>query len=321
MDKVLVIDPALAPFVDRLAASLPQSITIDIVDDFSDEDLARRAADATIFIDARRRIDGSTLAMAPNLRFIQFMGVGFDPVDRAAAASAGVAVAYMPGVNRIGAAEHTVMLMLALLKRVALTEAMTRAGRFVPGDIIVAGIDDLADATVGLLGLGQIGSAVAERLAPFGTTIVYHTRQPVADAERRLGASHVSFEELLRRSTILSLHLPLSAETHHLIGATELASMPPGSYLVNVGRGGLVDEAALREAITSGHLAGAGLDVVEGEIEGINPFADLPQVIVSPHVAGGSGNSMRNVVERCTDNINRYLAGEPLRDLLPAPTD
>jgi glycerate dehydrogenase len=128
------------------------------------------------------------------------------------------------------------------------------------------------------------------------------------------------FKELLRRSTIVSLHVPLSATTHHLIGATELASMPRGSYLVNAGRGGLVDEAALRDSITSGPLAGAGLDVVEGEIDGINPFADLPQVIVTPHVGGGSRNSLRNVVERCTDNIARYLAGEPLQDLLPEPS-
>lgn len=317
MEKVLFIDPALAPFVDRFAERLPAGLDIDIVADFSDADLAGRAADATIFVDARRRIDDATLAMAPNLRYIQFIGVGFDPVDRGAAASAGVAVAYCPGVNRNGTAEHTVMLMLALLKRLPLTETMTRDGRFAPGDIIATGIDDLADATVGLVGLGHIGSAVAERLAPFGPTILYHTRQPVADAERRLGASHVPFEELLRRSTILSLHVPLSAKTHHLIGATELAAMPRGSYLVNAGRGGLVDEAALREAITSGHLAGAGLDVVEVEIDGINPFADLPQVIVTPHVGGGSRNSMNNVVERCTDNINRYLGGEPLQDLLP----
>lgn len=317
MEKVLFIDPALAPFVDRFAERLPAGLDIDIVADFSDADLASRAADATIFVDARRRIDDAVLAMAPNLRYIQFIGVGFDPVDRDAAASAGVAVAYCPGVNRTGTAEHTVMLMLALLKRLPLTEPMTRDGRFAPGDIIATGIDDLADATIGLVGLGHIGSAVAERVAPFGPTILYHTRQPVADAERRLGASHVPFEELLRRSTILSLHVPLSAKTHHLIGATELAAMPRGSYLVNAGRGGLVDEAALREAITSGHLAGAGLDVVEGEIDGINPFADLPQVIVTPHVGGGSRNSMNNVVERCTDNINRYLGGEPLQDLLP----
>jgi phosphoglycerate dehydrogenase-like enzyme len=122
--------------------------------------------------------------------------------------------------------------------------------------------------------------------------------------------------ELLRVSTILTLHVPLTAETHNLIGAAELAAMPAGSWLVNCGRGGLVDEVALREAIVSGHLSGAGLDVLEHETDGVNPFADLPAVIVTPHVGGGSRNSMAGVVERSTANIRRLIAGEPLRDVV-----
>jgi phosphoglycerate dehydrogenase-like enzyme len=108
--------------------------------------------------------------------------------------------------------------------------------------------------------------------------------------------------------------VPLSNETHGLIGARELGLMQPGSWLINAGRGGLVDEAALRSAIESGHLAGAALDVIEHEIDGRNPFADLPQVIVTPHLGGGSRNSMAGVVERCAANIERMLAGEPLVD-------
>jgi phosphoglycerate dehydrogenase-like enzyme len=169
---------------------------------------------------------------------------------------------------------------------------------------------------VGLIGLGQIGQSVAERLAPFGPRILYATRHPVPEAEARLGAEWRTIPDLLSDSTIVSLHLPLSDATRHLIGAAELASMPRGSYLVNTGRGGLVDEAALRAAIVSGHLAGAGLDVIDGETEGVNPFADLPTVIVTPHIGGGSRNSMANVVERCTANIRRYLAGEPVLDVV-----
>ena len=211
------------------------------------------------------------------------------------------------------------MLMLALIKRLSTSELATRAGRFAPGEIISGGIDDLADTTVGLVGMGHIGQAVAERLVPFGARIVYHSRRPVPEIEARLRAEWLPLNEVLRRSNILTLHVPLTPETHHVIGAAEIALMPSGSYLINAGRGGLVDEAALRDAIASGHLAGAGLDVLEHETDGVNPFADLPEVIVTPHLGGGSRNSMNGVVERCTANIRRFLAGEPVLDQIPLP--
>jgi len=206
------------------------------------------------------------------------------------------------------------MLILALIKRLPASERVTRAGRFFPGEVIEAGIDDLADATVGIVGMGQIGRAVAERLAPFGSTIVYHARRDEPEVEARVGARRLPLDELLRASNIVTLHVALTPETHHLIGAAELAMMPRGSWLVNAGRGGLVDEAALRSAVVDGHLAGAALDVVEAETSGTNPFADVPDILVTPHLGGGSRNSMTAVVERSTANIRRFLAGEPLRD-------
>jgi len=316
MPKVLLIDPALAIFRERFAERLPTDVEVVAVASFDAGEFARLAVDAEIVINARRPVDAALFRMAPAIRYVQQIGVGTDPVDWPAAEAAGALVAYNPGVNKTGAAEHAVMLMLALLKRLSSTELATRAGRFEPAEVIAAGIDDLADATVGLIGLGQIGQAVAERLVPFGPRVLYATRHPVPEAEARLGVEWRSIPDLLNASTIVSLHLPLSDATRHLIGADELASMPPGSYLVNTGRGGLVDEAALRAAILSGHLAGAGLDVIDGETEGVNPFADLPTVIVTPHIGGGSRNSMANVVERCTANIRRYLAGQPVLDVV-----
>jgi phosphoglycerate dehydrogenase-like enzyme len=313
MVKVLLIDPALAVLRDRFAERLPSDVEVAVVADFGDEEFRRLAADATVLVNARRPVDASTLAMAPATRFIQMIGAGTDTIDRTAAATAGIAVAFNPGVNRSGVAEQAVMLMLALLKRLPSSEQATRAGRFAPGEIIAGGIDDLADATVGLVGMGQIGQAVAERLAPFGPTIVYHARHPVPDVAG-LAAGPLPLPELLATANIVSLHIPLTAETRHRIGKDEMASMPPGSYLINTGRGGLVDEGALRAAILRGHLAGAGLDVLEHETDGVNPFADLPEVIVTPHLGGGSRNSMDGVVERSTANIRRFLAGEPVRD-------
>jgi phosphoglycerate dehydrogenase-like enzyme len=318
MVKVLLIDPALATFRERFGARLPDEVEVVAVSSFDADEFARLALDAEIFVNARRPVDAALLAMAPDVRFIQQIGVGTDPIDLAAVESRGLLVAYNPGVNKTGAAEHVVMLMLALLKRLPDTERATRAGRFEPSEVIAAGIDDMADATVGLIGLGQIGQSVAERLVPFGPRIVYFARHAVPEAEERLGVERLAIPELLAASTIVSLHLPLSSETRDLIGAPELARMPRGSYLVNTGRGGLVDEGALREAIETGHLAGAALDVIERENEGVNPFADLPNVLVTPHIGGGSRNSMSNVVERCTANIQRYLAGEPVLDVVVA---
>jgi len=313
MVKVLLVDPALAMLRDRFAERLPRDVEVAVVADFGDEEFRRLAADATVLVNARRPIDASTLAMAPATRLIQMIGAGTDTIDRAAAGRAGITVAFNPGVNRSGAAEHAVMLMLALMKRLSSTERATRAGRFAPGEIIADGIDDLADATVGLVGMGHIGQAVAARLAPFGSTIVYHARHPVPGVVG-LAAGPLPLPELLATANIVSLHIPLTPDTQHLIGEREMASMPPGSYLINTGRGGLVDEGALRAAILRGHLAGAGLDVLEHETDGVNPFADLPQVIVTPHLGGGSRNSMEGVVERSTANIRRFLAGEPVRD-------
>jgi phosphoglycerate dehydrogenase-like enzyme len=314
MTKVALVDPALARLALRFAERLPPDVEVVAVGDFGDEELARVAADATVFVNARRPIDAATLAIAPDLRLIQAIGVGIDSVDRDAVAAAGVALAYNPGVNRTGAAEHTIMLMLALIKRLPMCERVTRTGRFAPGEVIAAGIDDLADATVGIVGMGHIGRAVAERLGPFGSTIVYHARRHDPDIEARVGARRLPLGELLRISNIVTLHVPLTPETHHMIGAAELAAMPRGSWLVNAGRGGLVDEAALRAAVLDGHLAGAALDVVESENTETNPFADVPNIIVTPHVGGGSRNSMAGTVERSTANIRRFLAGEPLRD-------
>lgn len=318
MSRVSLIDPVLAPVAGRFRQLLPAAVEVDRVTGFDEEELARLAAEAEVLINARRRIDASLLAMAPRARFLQLIGAGYDAVDLAAAAEAGVTVAYNPGVNADGVAEHTLMLMLALLKRLPWSERATRAGHFATSELVALGIGDLAGATVGLVGLGAIGQAVAARLAPFGPRVIYTARERRGvDLEERLGVEWRPLADLLREANIVSLHLPLTPATHHVIGEAELAMMPRGGYLVNTGRGGLVDEAALRRAIENGHLAGAGLDVLDAETAGGNPFADLPAVIVTPHLGGGSRASVAKMVERSAANVRRFLAGEPVHDPIP----
>lgn len=318
MMKVLLTDPIPSSLLQWIQTMLPDGVALDNVPTFSDEDFAQHAADADVLLSARRQIDARTLALAPRVRFIQQGGAGYDNIDVAAVAAAGIPVAYNPGVNATAVAEHTLMLMLVLLKRFVPAEQATRAGRFPTAEFAQAGIGDFAGATVGLVGLGHIGRAVAERLVPFGAHVLYTARHRQDEGmESRLGVRYMALREVLAASTIVSLHLPLTNESHHLLGDAELALMPPGALLINTSRGELIDEQALRRAIATGHLGGAALDVLERESDGGNAFADLPQVVVTPHIAGLSRVTFQRTLQMAIANIVRFLAGEPVQNLVP----
>jgi phosphoglycerate dehydrogenase-like enzyme len=172
---------------------------------------------------------------------------------------------------------------------------------------------DLAKTTVGLVGFGSIGRAVAHRLAHFESRLLSTTRHPVDPAtEQQFGVQYAPLDDLLALSTIVSLHLPLTGSTRGLIGEAELAKMPKGAFLINTSRGEVIDEAALHSAIESGKLGVAGLDVLSNEGPGGNPFTDLPQVIVTPHMAGGSRAGVEQAIQMAVTNIARYLRGELL---------
>jgi len=316
--KVLMTQPIPRNMVDWCQKEMPEGVVFEAVASLSDEDWARSAADADILWSADRPIDAHLLAMAPRVRFIQHAGMGYNNIDVAAVAAAGITAAYMPGLSATNVAEHAIMLMLVLLRHFTIAEQGTRAGGWPRLDLHRAGVDDLATSTIGLVGLGYVGRAVATRLAPFGSRLLYHARHRAeSDLESRLGLTYRSLPDLLAASKIVSLHVPLTPETRHLIGAAQLAAMPRGALLVNVSRGAVVDELALRQAIESGHLAGAALDVLEREEEGGNPFVDMPQVIVTPHVAGLSRSIMETTLRRGAANIARLIAGEPVHDPIP----
>jgi phosphoglycerate dehydrogenase-like enzyme len=318
MSKVLLVDPFLANDLEHFRRLLPEDVTLAACTTYEDVEFALLAADADVLVNTLRSIDAAALAMAPRARFIQQFGAGYDPVDVATVNARNVLVAHNPGVNAAGVAEHTLLLMLAVVKNLAWSEHWARQGQFMLDEMPASGICDLTDATVGLVGLGAIGQAVAERLRSFGAHVVYagRTRQ-TTELEERLGVSWLPLPDVLQASDIVSLHLPLTAETHHLIGEPELAMMPRGSFLINTARGGLVDEGALRRAITSGHLGGAGLDVINDELAGRNPFVDLPQVLITLHLGGASRGSTVRMVERSAVNVRQFLAGEAVRDLIP----
>lgn len=211
------------------------------------------------------------------------------------------------------------MLMMVLLKRFVAAEDGTRANIWHHQmKLFQAGIGELGTSTIGLVGFGAIGQAVAERLKPFGTQLLYTTRHQVSlTLEERLGIKYVSLPELLASASIVSLHLPLNPETRHFIGPKELSQMKPGSILINTSRGELIDEKALRQALESGHLAGAGLDVLTEEADGKNNFADLPQVVVTPHLGGLSQGAIARTMQMACANVLRYLGGEKPLYILP----
>jgi phosphoglycerate dehydrogenase-like enzyme len=247
--------------------------------------------------------DRSVFSAAPDLRAIARVGVGIDSIDVEAATEAGVVVTTTPGANKQTCADHTVALILAAIRRIGENDASVRAGRWDRAGSLTPW--DLHGKTVGIVGLGDIGRAVAERLKGFGTTLVA-TDPAFAEAD---GCPLVELDELLRRADVVSLHVPLSASTRAMIGARELALMRPTGILVNTSRGALVDEAALLDALEHGGLRAAALDVFRDEPPRTDRLRRLPNVVLSPHIAGLSDESIRVMTRQATRNVLDVLAG------------
>jgi phosphoglycerate dehydrogenase-like enzyme len=277
----------------------------------SDPDGARRAvADcAGMVANAILPIDDAFLLLAPGLRVVGRMGVGYDNVDVEAAARRGVRVVNTPLPIIEPVAEHTVLLLLAVARKLAIGDRAVRDGRWREADTLPG--PELAGKTLGLVGLGNTGQRVAEIAAlGFGMRVVYFDRVARPAIEEKLGAERLALEALLGKSDFVSLHVNLSPETRRLIDRRALGLFKPGAVLINVARGAVVDEAALVEALRSGRLAGAGLDVFESEPPARdNPLFDLTNVVLTPHVAGASAES-RLGCSMVVKDIVRVLEGD-----------
>jgi D-3-phosphoglycerate dehydrogenase len=253
----------------------------------------------------RHRLDRESLAAARRCRLIQQPAVGFDVIDHIAAAELGIPVANAAGFNADTVADWTLMGMLNAVRHGARLDREMRAGGWRPA--VGLGSRDMRALTVGIVGMGNIGRQVAARVAGFGSRILYYDVVP-RDVP---GCEPVSFDELLERSDVVTLHLPLDAGSTALVGADELRRMRPGAILCNASRGPIVDEAALVEALGSGHLGGAALDVFEVEpLSADSPLRRMENVFLTPHVAGGSEQARANLMEQTAANVRRVLAGE-----------
>ena len=267
-----------------------------------------READALLTM-VTDRIDANLIASAPRLRVISNLAVGLDNIDVAAATAAGIAVGHTPGVLTDATADLAFALLMATARRVAEGDREVRAGRWQTwGPAVLLG-PEVWGATLGIMGWGQIGRAMARRGAGFNMRILYVSRSAKTDANIP-GATRVSMARLLRESDFVSLHVPLTPETRHLIGAKELAAMKRGAILINTARGGVVDQRALYRYLKSRHLDGAGLDVTTPEpIASNDPLLKLPNVVITPHIGSASDTARNKMADVATDNIIAVLRG------------
>ncbi|WP_421937992.1 2-hydroxyacid dehydrogenase [Phenylobacterium sp.] len=283
-----------------------------VVDETDDAGFAHEIADADVLLHVLKPVTAAMIAGAPRLRLVQKLGVGVNTIDLEAAKAAGVAVANMPGTNSQAVAEMTLALMLSVLRRLPYLDPLTRRGEgWSPDTDLIDGVGEIAGRTVGFIGYGASPSPLSAALEALGARVIYTARSP----KPQLPGRFVSLEELLATSDIVSLHVPLTAETEGLIGRAALAAMKPGAILVNTARGGLVDEAALVEALHSGRLRGAGLDVFAAEpVDPGNPLLMLPNVVVAPHQAWLTPETLDRSLVVAFDNCRRLMAGQALEN-------
>ncbi len=304
--KVLFHYAAGPDLAARLAAVPGLDITICPVDDRAL--LQRTLPETDVLWHVLEPCTAAMIAAAPRLKLIQKIGIGVNTIDLDAAKARGIAVCNLPGTNSRAVAELTLAMMLAALRRLPRFDASIRRGVWTD-PLLEDGLGELGRRVVGLVGYGAIPRLLAPVLTAMGCRVLYTDQAPVPDA---LGEWR-SLPALLEEADVVTLHVPLTEQTAHLIDAAALARMKRGAVLINTARGGLVDQAALTEALRSGHLAAAGLDVFETEPPDFAaPLFQLPNVVVSPHVAWLTTGTFDRSFVVAAENCRRVAAGEAL---------
>jgi glyoxylate reductase len=274
--------------------------------------LLRRVADKEgLLCTLTDRIDAELLDGAPSLKVIANYGVGFEHIDLAGATRRGIPVTNTPGVLTDATADLAFALILATARRIAAGDRRVREGKFTYWAPLLFLGQEVSKKTLGLIGLGRIGQAVAQRARGFGMRVLYHSRTRLAPAaEQELQVAYALRETLLQEADFVSLHVPLTPETRHLIGRRELELMKPTAFLINTARGPVVDEAALVEALRRGQLGGAGLDVYEREPELSPGLTDLDNVVLLPHLGSATIETRTRMGFMAAENLLAGLRGE-----------
>ena len=280
-----------------------------IPDDVRDEQLANADAAVTLLTN---KVDGAFLDAAPNLRVVANVAVGFNNVDVAACEQRGVVVTNTPGVLADATADLAMALILMLTRRLGEGERLIRSGEpWAWGMFMMLGTG-IQGRQLGIIGMGGIGEALAARARAFGMQVVYHNRRPVApEVAAHLDAERLELDDLLATSDVVSVNCPYNADTHHLIDAVALARMKSSAFLVNTARGPIVDEAALADALRSGLIAGAALDVFENEPQVHPGLLDLDNAVLVPHLGSATVETRGAMAELAARNVVEVLAGRP----------
>ena len=308
MARILVAEPVAPPAIDHLARDHETEVRSGL----SRGDLLRLLGEDggwdALVVRSQTRVDAELLsAAAPRLSVVGVASVGIDRIDVDAATRAGVMIVNAPTGNTIAAAEHTMALMLALLRQVPSADASVRAGEWERGRYTGR---ELRGKILGIVGLGKIGKAVARRAAGFEMRVVatdpYLTDEQASEAGARL----VGLAELLHRSDVITVHTPLTAQTRGLLSRAQLEATKPGAFVLNVARGGIVDEAALAEALASGHLGGAAVDVYSAEpMAADNPLRSAPNLVLTPHLGASTAEAQDRVGLEMAEQVLMALGG------------
>jgi len=314
--RVLVADAISDAGVDLLRAT--PGFDVVVRTGMKPDDLAGIVGDHhALVVRSATQVTGPVLERPGKLKVIGRAGTGVDNIDLDAATRAGVVVINTPGGNSVAAAELAFSLLLALARGVPQANADLRAGKWERKKYV--GVE-LAGKTLGVVGLGRIGREVARRAAAFRMNVLGFDPFVSAKAAAEMGVEGLALDELLGRSDFVSLHLPMSPETHHLLNAAALAKMKPGARLVNAARGGLVDESALLAALDSGHLAGAALDVFESEPPQERGLIDHPRVVSTPHLGASTQEAQERVGTEIAEKIRDFFQSGAILDAVNFPS-
>ena len=302
---------------DIIREEVPPGFELVTLEEDSDPERKRKIAGCEVVIVAAKPMRREFVEAASSLKLLHHQGVGYqDTVDAQALKERRIALALTPAGTTIGVAEHTVLLTLAVCKRLAFADSELRQGRWHINSLRPHSFE-LFGRTVGYIGMGRIAREAALRFKAFGTSGLYHdpfTRLS-AEEENGLGVRRVEFDELVARADVITLHVPSGKDTHHLIDEAALRRMKPQAVLVNTARGALIDEKALCRALQEGRIAGAGLDVFEEEpFRTDNPLAALPNVVLTPHISAGTRDALKAKMRALFQNVQQFFEGLPMEN-------
>ncbi|VWD00472.1 2-hydroxyacid dehydrogenase [Burkholderia contaminans] len=318
MQKILVARPIFPDVIERLKQYF--DVDWNNGDALAPDALSARLADKDGALTAGDPVGAAELAAAPRLRVVANMAVGYNNFDMAAFNAANVLGTNTPDVLNESTADFGWALMMAAARRIAESEHWLRAGHWQKWAYDGFLGSDIYGSTLGVIGMGRIGQALARRARGFGMQVIYHNRSRVAsEIEAELNAEYVSKDALLARADHVVLVLPYTKENHHTIGAAELAKMKRTATLTNIARGGIVDDAALAVALRDGTIAAAGLDVYEGEPTVHPALLEVPNVVLTPHIASATEKTRRAMANLAADNLIAALGEGPRAGQPPNP--